>query len=93
MLCLETCDIVYGTGCCCSVLRAYCYGARLSLRAITDKLLSCLYCAACVLRCMCSAAAQVRISNLPHNTHWTELKDAMRKVGEVIYANVEGDEG
>jgi RNA recognition motif. (a.k.a. RRM, RBD, or RNP domain) len=35
----------------------------------------------------------VRISNLPHNTHWTELKDAMRKVGEVIYANVEGDEG
>jgi hypothetical protein len=41
----------------------------------------------------CDTCRQVRLSNLPPNTHWTELKDAMRKVGEVIYANVEGDTG
>ncbi len=36
---------------------------------------------------------KVRILGLPDGTHWTELKDFVRKAGEVIYANVEGDEG
>ncbi len=36
---------------------------------------------------------KVRIFDLPEGTHWTELKDFVRKAGEVIYANVEGDEG
>jgi hypothetical protein len=36
---------------------------------------------------------QIRINNLPEGTQWTELKDFVRKVGEVIYANVNGDEG
>ncbi len=36
---------------------------------------------------------KIRISGLPGGTHWTELKDFVRRAGEVIYANVEGDEG
>eukprot|EP00611_Tribonema_gayanum_P028892 TRINITY_DN7571_c1_g1_i2.p3 TRINITY_DN7571_c1_g1~~TRINITY_DN7571_c1_g1_i2.p3 ORF type:complete len:185 (+),score=62.11 TRINITY_DN7571_c1_g1_i2:61-555(+) len=36
---------------------------------------------------------KVRISNLPANAHWTELKDFMRKVGDIIYANAENGEG
>mmetsp|Transcript_2538 Transcript_2538/g.3748 ORF Transcript_2538/g.3748 Transcript_2538/m.3748 type:complete len:304 (+) Transcript_2538:78-989(+) len=36
---------------------------------------------------------KVRIYNLPQGSHWTELKDFVRKAGEVIYANCENDEG
>mmetsp|Transcript_9437 Transcript_9437/g.14239 ORF Transcript_9437/g.14239 Transcript_9437/m.14239 type:complete len:259 (+) Transcript_9437:70-846(+) len=36
---------------------------------------------------------KVRLSNMPVNTHWTELKDFMRKAGDVIYTNVENGEG
>jgi hypothetical protein len=40
-----------------------------------------------------SPPPQVRITNLHSGCHWTELKDFVRKVGDVIYANVENGEG
>lgn len=36
---------------------------------------------------------KVRITGLPEGMRWSELKDFVRKAGDVTYADVRGDEG
>ena len=41
---------------------------------------------------MCSAGKRIYVANLSYKTSWQTLKDCMRDVGTVVYANVMRDD-